>query len=107
MNLLVVFDSNIRKRAHCYGKRMLESDHQEPDFVSGAEEAQTRLLPGPNEPKSPPPQPLEHFRGGKSVGRRADRGLKTAQRLPGLAAELAVRGAAIKPALRQKLLQFQ
>src|SRR5580700_10211723 len=55
---------------------------------------------------SAPPQPLQHVGGGESVRRGSDRGLEAAQRLPGLAAELAVGGAAIKTALRQELLQF-
>ena len=54
-----------------------------------------------------PTQPFKHVRGGKSVGRRADRGLEAAQRLPGLAAELAVERAAVETTLGQQLLQFQ
>ena len=53
------------------------------------------------------PQPLQHVGGGKTVRRRPDRGLEAAQRLPGLAAELAVRRALVEAALGQKLLQFQ
>src|ERR1700731_4378160 len=56
---------------------------------------------------STPSQPLQHVGGGKSVGGGSDRGLEAAQRLPGLAAELAVGSAAVKTALRQELLQFQ
>src|SRR5205823_9024010 len=55
----------------------------------------------------PPPEPLQHVGGGKSVRRRPDRGLEAAQRLARLAAELAVGGAAIEAALRQQLLQLQ
>src|SRR6202035_88594 len=66
----------------------------------------SRLLSGPEKGVSPPPQPLQHVGGGESVRRGSDRGLEAAQRLPGLAAELAVGGAAIKTALRQELLQF-
>ncbi len=54
-----------------------------------------------------PAQPLQHVGGGKSVRRGSDRGLEAAQRIPGLAAELTVRGAAIEAALGQQLLQFQ
>src|SRR5689334_1884302 len=39
----------------------------------------------------PSPELFEHVGGGKAVRRRADRGLKTAQRLAGHAAELTVR----------------
>src|SRR5260370_38020527 len=56
---------------------------------------------------SPPPQPLQHVGGGKSVRRRPDGGLEAAQRLPGLSTELAIGGTLIEAALGQKLLQFQ
>src|SRR5258705_2678994 len=59
-----------------------------------------------NEAVSAPAQPLQHVRRGESVRRCPDRGLERAQRLAGLAAELAVRGAAVEAALHQKLLQF-
>src|SRR4051794_39371848 len=67
----------------------------------------TRLLSGLRSGVSPPPEPLQHVGGRKSIRRRPDRGLEAAQRLPRLAAELAVRNATIEAALRQKLLQFQ
>ena len=60
-----------------------------------------------NEAVSAPAQPLQHVGRGESVRRCPDRGLERAQRLAGLAAELAIRGAAIKTALGQKLLQLQ
>src|SRR5580704_16334118 len=44
----------------------------------------------------PAPQPLQHVGGSKAVGRCPDRGLEAAQRLPCLAAELAVGGTAVK-----------
>ncbi|KTT91349.1 hypothetical protein NS44R_14815 [Mammaliicoccus sciuri] len=55
----------------------------------------------------PPPQPLQHLRCGKAVGRRPDRDLEAAQRLAGLAAELAVGRALVEATLGQQLLQFQ
>ena len=54
-----------------------------------------------------PAQPLQHVGGGKTIRGGADRGLEAAQGIPGLAPELAVRGAPIEAALGQKLLQFQ
>src|SRR5260370_1789170 len=65
------------------------------------------LLSGAARGVSAPPQPLQHVGGGKSVRGRPDRGLEATQGLAGLSAELAVGGAAIKAAPRQKLLQFQ
>src|SRR5690242_11543882 len=59
------------------------------------------------DPFSVASQLVEHISGSKSIGRNADRGLEAAQRLPGLPTELAVRGAAVKSAVGQKLLQFQ
>src|SRR3984957_18081251 len=71
----------------------------------------SRLLLGPRAVSSgrvsTPAQPLQHVGGGESVRRGPDRGLEAAQRIPGLAPELAVRGSAIEAALGQKLLQFQ
>src|SRR5690349_8029638 len=58
-------------------------------------------------PVSACPQPVQHVGGGESVGWNPDRGLKTAQRVPGLPAELAVRGAKVEAAVGEKLLQFQ
>src|SRR6267142_3144465 len=60
-----------------------------------------------NEAVSAPAQPLQHVGRGESVRRCPDRGLERAQRVAGLAAELAVRSAAIEAALGQQLLQFQ
>src|ERR1700731_4256672 len=71
----------------------------------------SRLLLGPRAVSSgrfsTPAQPLQHVGGGESVRCGSDRGLEAAQRIPGLAPELAVGGAAIEAALGQKLLQFQ
>src|SRR5450755_2459356 len=44
----------------------------------------------------PPPEPLQHVGGGKSVCRRPDGGLEAAHRLPGLSAELAIGGTLIE-----------
>src|SRR3954464_1337733 len=49
----------------------------------------------------PSAQLFQHVGRSKPIRRRADRSLKTAQRLAGHAAELAVRRAAIEAALRQ------
>jgi hypothetical protein len=76
-------------------------------LVKGAAELSCKGLTGAGTLAfSARPEPLQHLGGGKSVGGRPDRGLEAAQRLPGLPAELAVRGAAIEAALGQKLLQF-
>ena len=62
---------------------------------------------GRKRPVSTPAELLQHGGGGETVGRGADGGLEVAQRLPGFAAELAIRGALVEAALGQELLQLQ
>src|SRR6185437_11273517 len=73
----------------------------------GCQEDRNRVPNPGTPPESVPAEPLQHVGRGKSVRRRPDRGLEAAQRVAGLAAELAVRRALIEAALDQKLLQFQ
>ena len=106
-----IFRHKPAKRRRRQGRSITLVEHDpeswEPVFRTDQAQTQNTVTFGVETGVSPAPEPLQHVGGSKSVGGSPDRGLEAAQGLARLSAELAVRGAAIETALRQKLLQLQ